>query len=124
MNKYTVKFKVNNDRRGASLKMYHAEADSTKFQDSNLQLNQIMNKEDLRKALRTQFAFILDEIVEKLSKDIENQEERVAQIRIKEVNRTSNLRKAMKKQSKQQEKTRKNIPMKKARPVIKMKKAK
>ena len=92
MKKYTVKFKINNDRRGASVKMYHAESGSNKFKDSNLQLNGVTTREDLRRALQTQFEFILDEMVEKLSNEVEIQGDRVQQIRMKELERTREAR--------------------------------
>lgn len=92
MRRHGVRFGLVQTRRGLGLKSFSLPTTGESFEDNGLLVEGILSEEGLRRALRTHFEFIFDQIIEDLKPALEGQAEVVERIRTKNNQRISRKR--------------------------------
>lgn len=82
MKKYNLKITVNKTRKGRCIKMWKSHQGNP-YELAGIQIDGITDPQELRRGLRAQFDFVVDEIVEYFRDELKDAQ-RVTPIRIKE----------------------------------------
>lgn len=86
--KYNLRFQINRTRMGRAIKLSKARKVNGKqtepFKASGIVIDGITTEDELRRGIKVQMDYILDEIVEHFKQQLEGAKEDVVQTRIKE----------------------------------------
>lgn len=81
---FMMKFKINRTRNGNALKLFVADGTHKQYRQAGILVDGITDVEELRRAVRTQLEWVVDDVVEQFIGDLQDARARVAAIRIKE----------------------------------------
>ncbi len=83
---FLIKFRINRTRNGNALKLFTADGTNKAFSQSGIVVDGITDVEELRRAVKTQLDWIVEDVVEEFTGTISDAKKRIEAIRVKERN--------------------------------------